>query len=136
MTKELDADYVVELHNACSDEVTSEAECSAVVAQLALPGFNTTAATVNDASLPAGCSFAVNVGARLLKASYNIHTTAPTAPPPTASTASTATPLCGHGLTALVGVEKGLVELKLNLEHASPNATFELTGPDGVWYVP
>jgi len=132
VTKELDADYFVELHDSCSDEVTSEAECSAVVAQLALPGYNTTAATVNDPSFPAGCSFAVNVVARQFKASYNTHTLLPSSSSSSESAPSSS--LCGHGLTALVGVEKSLVELTLNLDHASPNATFELTGPDGVWF--
>jgi hypothetical protein len=175
VTKELDAEYFVQLRDSCSDEVTSEAECAAVVAQLALPGFNTSATTVKNASLPGGCSFAVrceffgrnphsrmplvptparlklwqacdqwhssrvstlltvhtvncvqtlkvNTGARQLKASFNTGTPTPTPF------------LCGRGLTALVGAEKSLVELRLSLDMANPNATFELTGPAGVWF--
>jgi hypothetical protein len=124
VTKELDADYYVELQNSCSDVVTSAAECAAVVSQLALPGYNSSTVTVNTASLPAGCSFAVDTAARQLMASYNTHTITPHAP----------SPLCGRGLTALVGAEKSLVELQLSLDKAQPNATFELTGPDGVWF--
>lgn len=122
VTKELDAEHFVQLVDACSDEVTSEAECAAVVSQLAPPGFNTTTVTVSNASLPAGCSFALATGARQLMASFNTQN-APTAPA-----------LCGRGLTGLFGVEKSLVELQLSLDEASPNATFELTGPDGVWF--
>ena len=120
--KEMDAEYYVELHGACGDEVTSKAECAAVVAQLAPAGFNTTAATVRDPSFPPGCSFAVNKSARLLTATFN--TEAPCASPD----------LCGRGMTALLGAEKSLVELQLGLDQASPNATVELTGPDGVWF--
>jgi len=129
VTKELDAEYYVQLHNSCSDDITSEAECAAVVAQLSLPGFNTSTSTVNDASLPGGCSFAVNTAARKLGGSFNIHP-----PHPSSNAGSSAPPLCGHGASALVGAEKGLVELKLSLDNATPNATFELTGPDGVWF--
>ena len=107
VTKELDAEYFVQLRNSCTDDVSSEAECAAVVAQLSPPGFNTSAATVNNASLPGGCSFAVSKGARQLKASFNTHTPHPSSP------------LCGRGLTALVGVEKSLVELRLSLDQVS-----------------
>jgi hypothetical protein len=124
VTKLLDAEHFVQLHKSCSDEVTSEAECDAVVTQLSPPGFHTSTATVSDASLPGGCSFAVNQGARQLNASFNTHT--PTEP--------VSSSLCGRGLTALVGVEKSLVELQLNIGQASPNATFEMSGPDGVWF--
>lgn len=124
VTKELDAEYFVQLKDACSDEVTSEAECATVVAQLAFPGFKTSAATVHNASLPTGCSFAVNQGARQLKASFNTYTP---------STTASSSHLCGRGLTALAGVESSVVELSLSLDEATPNATFELTGPDGVW---
>jgi len=122
VTKQLDAEHYVQLHAACTDEVGSEAECAAVVAQLALPGFTTSAVTVSNASLPSGCSFAVDTGGRRLTASFNTHT-------PRASSS-----LCGRGRTALVGRAKSLVDLQLSLDQASPNATFELTGPDGAWF--
>ena len=70
-----------------------------------------------------GCSFAVNQGARQLNASFNTHT------PPTQPVSSSS--LCGRGLTALVGVEKSLVELQLSIDQASPNATIEMSGPNG-----
>ena len=66
-----------------------------------------------------GCSFAVNQGARQLNASFNTHT------PPTQPVSSSS--LCGRGLTALVGVEKSLVELQLSIDQASPNATIEMS---------
>ena len=122
VTKDLDAEHFVQLRSACGDEVGSEAECAAVVTTLAPPGFSTTVATVSNASLPGGCSFAVAAGARRLTASFNTQT-------PPASPA-----LCGRGLTALLGAEKSLVELSLGLDQASPNATITLTGPDGVWF--
>lgn len=123
VTKDLDAEHFVQLSSACADAVTSASECAVVVATLVPPGFNASTATVHDASLPGGCSFAVDVAARRLTASYNTQT------PPPASSAR-----CGRGLTKLLGVQKGPVELRLGLDRASPNATFELTGPDGVWF--
>lgn len=122
VTKELNAEHFVQLRRSCSDEVTSEAECATVVSQLTLPGFSTSVVTLSDASLPAGCSFAINDAARQLKATFNTQT-------PPASPA-----LCGRGLTGLIGVEKSLVELSLGLDQASPNTTITLVGPDGVWF--
>ena len=95
VTKELDAEYFVELHSSCSDEVTSESECAAAVSQIAPPGFNTSISIASDPSLPGGCSFAVNEAAYRLEASFNTEH-------PTAS-------LCGRGRSALIGVEKSLV---------------------------
>ena len=134
VTKELDAEYFVQLRDSCSDDIASEAECAAVVAgQLSLPGFSTNTSTVNDASLPDGCSFAVHMAAHKLVASFNTHTTGSPRPDPSSDSDSDS-PLCGHGVSALIGVEKSLVELKLSLDQARPNATLELTGPDGLWF--
>ena len=107
VTKELDAEHFVQLHSSCGDAVTSESECAVAAAKLAPPGFTTTTAAVRDASLPGGCSFAVDSRARRIKASFNA------GPVATAAARATAPPACGAGMTALLGVEASLVTLQV-----------------------
>ena len=115
--KVLAGTYSVQLAGVCADAITSLEECRAALSQLTSPGTPINITKVASASLPAGCSAALQGSA--VVGFFN--------------KAASPTVDCGHNSTARrSGSSSTLVDLKVDLDNT--DATITITGPATVWF--
>ena len=118
--KDIKVTYAAQQEGSCGTPVLNATECFAAAASLKVPS-TAAHATVNEATLPAGCSIVKSQVDKSTKVVFN--------------TAAKGAACGGGNLFMGTGSAISNVTLNLNLDASSTNqATITMTGPDGVWY--
>lgn len=119
--KVIQVTYTAQEKGACGTPVMNATECFAAAATLKVPS-DAAHVTVNEPTLPSGCSIVKSQADNSTKVVFN--------------TATKGTAACGGGnLFSGEGSAISNVSLSLTLDASSTDlATITMTGPDGVWY--